>query len=226
MGTNKDRIAAMLALARHPGTPRHEAETALAMASTLMQRHGWSESDVRPDHDGDRDESIVAEEVRVTGPYSAQRRQLLWGIALVHSCRGYSDRDAGGEMILVLWGRRDDLFAARTLFAAADAMGCRLLPGGDRSWRVSWWKGFRRGIEETLRVATSEFIAESPGAGLVLADRARRAEEHIRLHGPPLRGRYSYVDDSAMSYGAGLAAGRSFGAAGRSFTSGVRGELG
>lgn len=224
MSTDSQRIAAMLALAHHPGTPRHEAETALAMASKLMQRNGWSEADIPGRPTGD--DSIVVEQVTVTGPYSAQRRHLLWSIASVHSCVGYSDRNDGDEMVLVLYGRRDDLFAARTLFAAADLMGCRLLPRGDRSWRVSWWKGFRRGIEEALKSAKSEFIAESPGAGLVLADRSTRAERELRLHGPPLRGRYSYVDDSAASYGAGLSAGRNFGASGRSFTSGVRGELG
>ena len=224
MSTNRERIAAMLALAHHPNTPRHEAETALAMASKLMQRHGWSESDVRA-HRAD-DDTVIIERFTVPGPYSPQRRHLFWSIATVHSCVGYTDRNEHDDIILVLYGRRDDLFAARTLFAAADMMGCRLLPRGDRSWRVSWWKGFRRGIDEALRTARTEFVAESPGAGLVLADRSARAERELRLHGPPLRGRYSYVDDSAASYGAGLAAGRSFGAAGRSFTSGVRGELG
>jgi hypothetical protein len=126
---------------------------------------------------------------------------------------------------MVVYGRRDDIFAVRTLFAAADLMGARLLPKGDRSWRISWWKGFRAGIEEALGGARREYIAETPGAGLVLADRGKRAEKELRTYGPPLRRSYSYVDSSAGSYSSGQAAGRSFGASGRSFGSGVRGEL-
>ena len=222
MSTDKERIAAMLALAHHPNTPRHEAETALAMASKLMQRNGYTESDI--DTGGRTDESIVVEQVTVTGKYASQRKDLLYVIATIHSCAGYASWE-GDDRCVVLYGRRDDIFAARTLFAAADLMGARLLPRGDRSWRISWWKGFRAGIEEALRGARREYVAETPGAGLVLADRGKRAEKELRTHGPALRRSYSYVDSSAGSYASGQAAGRSFGSAGRSFGSGVRGEL-
>lgn len=223
MSNDRDRIVALLALARHQGTPRHEAETALAMASKLMQRNGWSESDVGST--GDTDESIIVQQVEVHGTYAAQRRNLLYAIALVHSCVGYQTRNDDGSLVMVLYGRRDDIFAARTLFAAADLMGCRMLPRGDRSWRVSWWKGFRFGIEEALGGARTEYARESPGAGLVLASRSARAARELRTHGPALRRTYSYVDDAASSYTAGVSAGRSFGAHGRSFGAGVRGEL-
>ncbi len=224
MSTDKERIEAMLALANHPGTPQHEAETALALASKLMQRNGWSESDIGPRDDSDN--SIVVEEFVVPAPYASQRRNLFYSIATVHSCVGYATTDDDGQPMLVVYGRRDDIFAARTLFAAADLMGCRLLPRGDRSWRVSWWKGFRRGIEDVLGSARKEYVNETPGAGLVLADRTKRAERELRAFGPPLTRSYTYYDSSASSYGAGVSAGRSFGASGRSFGSGVRGEIG
>ena len=46
MSDQRDRINAMLNLAQHPNTPQAEAESALAMASKLMQKHGLEESDV------------------------------------------------------------------------------------------------------------------------------------------------------------------------------------
>ena len=224
MSTDKERIASLLALANHPGTPQPEAETALAMASKLMQRNGLTENDIP---DGQPvDESIMVETVYVEGTYASQRLNLLYAIAEIHSCTAYTSTDDDGYRHLVIYGRRDDIFAARTLFAAADLMGVRLLPRGDRSWRVSWWKGFRRGIEEALSGARKEYVSETPGAGLVLADRKKRAERELRTYGPPLRRSYSYADESAGSFNSGKAAGRSFGAAGRSFGSGVRGELG
>lgn len=225
MSTDKERIAAMLALANHPNTPRHEAETALALASKLMQRNGWTEGDIAPSN-APVDESIVVETVRVTGQYRTQRQDLLYSILLVHSCTGYLDTDDYGERFMTIYGRRDDIFAARTLFAAADLMGARLLPKGARSWRISWWKGFRKGIEEALGSAKEEYVREEPGAGIVLADRRRRAEREMRTYGPSLRRSYSYHDESASSYASGRAAGASFGASGRSFGSGVRGEIG
>ena len=225
MSTDKERIAAMLALANHPNTPRHEAENALALASKLMLRNGYTESDFH-DSTAPVDESIVVETVRLDGTYARQRLGILYAIARIHACVGYMDRDAHNDPVVVLYGRRDDIFAARTLFAAADLMGFRLLPRGDRSWRISWWKGFRQGIEESLGAARKEYVKESPGAGLVLADRGKRAEQELRTFGPPLRNLYSYATGSASSFSSGVSAGRSFGSSGRSFGSGVRGEIG
>lgn len=224
MSADKDRIAAMLALANHPNTPQHEAETALALASKLMLRNGYTEDDIATG--APVDESIVVQEMYVQGPYATQRLNLMYSIVVAHSCSGYLSTDDNGERHLVVYGRRDDIFAARTLFAAADLMGTRLLPRGDRSWRVAWWKGFRHGIEEVLGAARRDFEKESPGSGLVLVDRRKRAEREMRTNGPPLRRTYTYASGAAGSFESGAAAGRSFGAAGRSFGSGVRGEIG
>jgi hypothetical protein len=165
------------------------------------------------------------ERVLVSGKYRVRRKSILYAIAQLHSCTGYRDHDEGDSCVLVLYGRASDIFAARTLFAAADAMGARLLPRGDRSWRVSWWQGFQRGIEEALSQSRKEFIAETPGAGLVLADRMKRAEHEMRTNGPPLRGGYSYADTTTSAFASGQSAGRGFAVGGRSFSSGVRGEL-
>jgi hypothetical protein len=104
-------------------------------------------------------------------------------------------------------------------------MGARLLPRGDRSWRVAWWKGFQLGIEESLSIARKDFVSETPGSGLVLADRMKRAQHELRVNGPPLRGGYSYSDTSSGAYKTGKQAGSGFGGAGRSFVAGIRGEL-
>lgn len=219
-----DRIIALLALAQHPKTPRAEAESALAMASKLMQKYGITESDLGsvPDDRGE----VVIERVKVGGRYRVRRVQVLWAIGRVHCCAGYRDDDEDGQCVQVMYGRASDIFAARTLFAAADALGARLLPRGDRSARVSWWLGFQHGIEEALKSARSEFIAETPGVGLVLADRMERAEAEKRATAPPLRKEYSYIDSSSAAFHSGVSAGRGFGASGRSFGSGTRGELG
>lgn len=225
MSNLRDRIHALLALAQHPNTPQHEAETALAMASKLMQKHGLTESDVAEARIVE-DTEVVMRKAYIGGRYRVRRTSVLYAIANLHSCSCYRESDEDDECILVMYGRESDIFAARTLFAAADAMGARLLPRGDRSYRVSWWQGFQSGITEALTQSRKDFISETPGAGLVLADRMQRADHEKRVKGPPLRTTYSYAGGSADAYGNGKQAGRGFSTGGRSFTSGTRGELG
>jgi hypothetical protein len=225
MSQQRERITALLALAQHPNTPRAEAETALAMASKLMLKNGLSDADFAGAGNTD-DTDVVVETVHVRGAYRVRRQNLLYGIAILHSCACYRSDDVGDACVVVMYGRLNDIFAARTLFAAADAMGARLIPRGDRSWRVAWWKGFQHGIEEAIAATKKEYIRETPGSGLVLADRMQRATNELRVNGPRLRKTYSYADTSTSAYASGQSAGRGFSAGGRAFTAGVRGELG
>lgn len=224
MKNHKERIHALLALAQHPNTPQAEAETALALASKLMQKHGLSSDDVNDESDVENSE-VVMRIFHVPGPYRVRRVNILNAIALMHSCVGYRDFDDNDACVMVLYGRDVDITAAYTLFCAADLMGARLLPRGNRSWRTEWWNGFQRGIQEALAGARSEFIEETPGAGLVLADRMTRARHEMQTTAPPLRGGYTYSDTSSQAYSSGKNAGRGFTTGSRSFTSGVRGEL-
>ena len=188
-----------------------------------MQKHGLNETDIADVPN--EDVSIVSETVVVKGLYRVRRVNVLYVIAKMHSCASYRAFDSHDGCVLVIYGRPADIFATRTLFAAADALGARLLPRGSRSWRVSWWSGFQSGIEESLSGARKEFISETQGAGLVLADRMKRATDTMYASAPPLRGGTYYSDTSSGAHASGRNAGRGFGASGRSFTSGVRGEL-
>lgn len=227
MSDTRTRIRALLMLAQHSGTPQAEAESALAMASKLMQKHGLDDADLGDDSRHDDDVEVTVEHVVVSGRYRLRRMNLLYAIGVVHSCAGYRDSDTDdGSCVLVMYGRRADILATRTLWAAADAMAARLLPRGDRSVRTSWFKGYQAGIEEALRVARDEHIAETAGAGIVLADRFQRARAEMRASGVRLRGGTSWVDSSSNAWREGRSAGRGFGASGRSFTSGVFGEIG
>lgn len=227
MSDTRTRIRALLTLAQHPGTPQAEAESALAMASKLMQKHGLDGADIgdgAPDSD---DVEVTVEHVVVSGRYRLRRMNLLYSIGLVHSCAGYRERDTDdGSCVLVMYGRRGDILAARTLWAAADAMAARLLPRGDRSSRTAWFKGYQAGIEEVLGAARAEHVAETAGAGLVLADRFQRARAEMRASGVRLRGGTTWVDASSSAWNDGRSAGRGFGASGRSFSSGIYGEIG
>jgi hypothetical protein len=70
MSDQRDKIQALLTLAQHPNTPQAEAETALALASKLMQKHGLSEHDVA-DAKKPEDNTIVVRRFSVYGPIEA-----------------------------------------------------------------------------------------------------------------------------------------------------------
>lgn len=230
MSDQRARVKALLAVAQHPNTPAHEAETALALASKLMLKHGLSADEVAEANAAAPDDTVVVETVTITGPYRVRRVSILYTLAVIHSCSAFRDFDDGDECILRIFGRPADIFAARSLFAATEVLAARLLPKGDRSSRTSWFKGFETGIQESLGAARSQFIDETPGAGLVLADRATRAHNerrvYVRSHGISLAGGTTWADTTSSAFGAGHSAGKTFGGSGRSFTSGVRGEIG
>ena len=221
----KEKVRALLNRANHPNTPQPEAETAIELAFKLMQKHGLSESGLgKSPNLGAAD--VVVKEVLVSGKYRVQRQNLLYIVASHHSCVGYRDDDRGDACVVVLYGRAPDIFAAETIFAAADLLGIRLLPRGDRSLRTAWWQGFRKGIDESLGKARKEFVVDTPGAGLVLADRVQRAKDHLRRFGPRLTSTRSYVAAGSDAYASGRSAGRGFSSPGGAFGSGIRGAIG
>jgi len=223
-----EKVRAILERANHPNTPQAEAETALALAYRLMQKHGLEESDVARAHDKrSPDARITSKTVTITGPYRVRRGTLFHILATSLSCADYRDMEIGSRDVvtMVAFGTTDDLFALETLFTAADLLALRSMPKGDRRWRTSWWHGFCAGVEQKLRAERRGIVRDSPGAGLVLVERAERAQRIMRDSTPHLHSsRSSFVSDRD-AYGAGRAAGSTFSASGRSVP-GARRELG
>ena len=224
-----EKVRAILEKANHPNTPQAEAETALALAYRLMQKHGIEESDLGARADG----RIISKTFTITGPYRVRRGTLFHILATSLSCADYRDMESGvntesgvrDAVVMVAFGTDDDLFALETLFTAADMLALRTMPQGDRRWRTSWWHGFCAGVEKKLRDEHRTILRDSPGAGLVLVERGERARRMMRDSTPHLHtSRGSWVTDRD-AYGAGRSAGSTFSGHGRSVR-GVRGALG
>lgn len=219
MSTNTDsihaKVQAILDRANHPNTPLHEAEVALAMAQKLILKHGLDEQ-AFAESSGDPLE-ITCERIVVAGQYQLDRLIVASEIARANSCATYRTVTYSGEkksLVLVLYGTESDLFATRTMWASADATIARLLPRGDRRFRGSWIRGFRAGVEHALRKAKSEVIQEQGvGAGLVLADKAKRADGEMRAT-IRLRSSYRRVGADSGAFSAGRSAGSAFNATG------------
>ena len=216
------KVRSILELANHPSTPHAEAESALAHAFRLMQKYGLDESDVSGSAISAGE--IVSKIFTITGPYRVRRGTLLWTMSQTLSCHSYRDtpNSATGQVTIVAFGTANDLLSLNILFQAAEMLAIRLLPPGDRRFRTSWWHGYCDGIARKLLSEQRKIIKETPGAGLVLVERAERALRMMHDSVPHLRSNSSRYSTDQQAYGAGQNAGSQFTAGRNAVTSNQR----
>jgi uncharacterized membrane protein YgcG len=229
-----DKVRAILDRANHPNTPQAEAETALAMAQRLMMKHGLDEV-VFANASNDSVE-VVTDEIVISGAWALNRLRLAHRIAVANSVASYRSthyvKDERGiyekkGLKIVLYGTKSDIFTVKTLFASAELLAGRLIPKGDRSFRHAWWLGFANGVGKVLYRSKNDFVREQgAGAGLVLADKYKRADNEmnakVKLQSRSSRTTYRSGD----GYSAGVSAGSSFNLGGRGVGGSAVGALG
>lgn len=221
------KIRAILEKANHPNTPQTEAETALGLAFRLMQKHNISEADLGAAGQSRGSTTIEKITIDIVGPYRVRRASLFFVIASATNCATFRDMRAGNRDVVtqVAYGTNDDLFALQSLYTAAELLAIRVLPTGDRRFRTSWWHGFTEGVSKKLTTEQRLIVRESPGAGLVLLERTKRAEEEMRISAPRLTSSTGAFVNDGDAYAAGKAAGSQF-SAGRNGVKGFLGQLG
>ena len=213
------KVRALLDRANHPGTPQAEAEAALAMAYRLMAKYDLDER-LLMQQQGDSpvaSDQIVRRRYETVGPYRVRRHSLFMRMAWVLSCACYranNEAEDTGTVACYALGTERDLDALETLFQAAEMMALRLLPWGDRGFRTSWWHGFTDGIEAKLSRERRSVERSTPGAALVLRDRAQRAEEEMIRIEPNLVWRTTRYSNSGDAYNDGRRAGSRFSSGG------------
>lgn len=214
-----EKVQAILARANHPETPQAEAETAFTMAQRLITKYNLDEAALAPCTETD---DIVRDRIDIRGSWSLRRLCVASTVARANSCATYRsdlyEKDENGYYkktgrTLHIFGTKADVFAAKTLWAAVEALGLRTIPRGDRTFRNSWWHGFNAGISKALEQAKKQVVADvvaEGGSSLVLVERFKRADSEMRAT-VSLRSTSStsYARSSA-GYNAGRAAGSSF----------------
>jgi hypothetical protein len=219
------KVRALLDRANHPGTPQAEAEAALAMAYRLMAKYDLDERLLTQQKSNAPvvADQIVRRRYETVGPYRVRRHSLFMRMAWVLSCACYrasNEEEDTGTVACYALGTERDLDALETLFQAAEMMALRLLPWGDRGFRTSWWHGFTDGIEAKLSRERRSVERSTPGAALVLRDRAKRAEEEMIRIEPNLVWRTTRYSNSGDAYNDGRRAGSRFSSGGDSVKGG------
>ena len=187
IGDVERKVKALLERANHPGTPRPEAESALALAYRLMQKHELDVARLAATETQPRIDLVERERWEIRGPYRARRGLLFSTIAEALSCATYRDRsDDPDAVFVVVFGARADLDALGTLYTAAEMLAHRTIPYGDRGFRTSWWQGFTEGIRRKLERERRRVVRDARGVGLALRERRDRAEEALVADAPDL----------------------------------------
>jgi hypothetical protein len=205
------KVRAILERANHPNTPQAEAETALALAFRLMQKYGLDgqSTSTRP---AQQLSPILSRTFTITGPYRVRRASMLWEIGKTISCHSFRDMTETDleQVVMIAFGTELDLFALDTMYRSAEMLALRLMPGGSRRFKTSWWRGFTEGIVKKLVQENRIMVKESHSAGLVLLERSERAYQAMHEFEPNLRRSISYFNSDEDAYSDGLNAGSQF----------------
>lgn len=186
------RVRALLSRANHDGTPRAEAESALALAYRLMVKYDLDERELAHHQTIGRHRSsdaIASRTYRTTGPYRVRRNEIRSRIADALSCAVLRDFIAGDSdtVVTVIYGTTADLDAVEVIYEAAELLALRTIPWGDRSFRTSWYQGFAVGVWKKLMQERRKVERTTAGAALVLAERQDRALHTMKLERPGIR---------------------------------------
>jgi hypothetical protein len=214
MTTNpiETKIQALLNTANHPGTPIHEAETAMAMATKLMVKYAIDEKMLGPNAQPDE---IIAKTIKVDGQYANVRRNLLYGIGLAWGLKGVSSGRTGITFVGTAEGiaTTERLFASIDIQMANEATSSRpqWAQNGAQvvSWRTNFQKGYISKVSARLREQRRNAVAEArtehgPGVGIMLADVDARTAAKFKEMFPRTTTRRSYA---GAGYGQGQTAG-------------------
>jgi len=215
-----DRVRKLLAKAEAEGVTAAEARALTAKAAELMAKYGIDRAllAARQPETDKPDDRIV----EIYNPWARVQAHLLCGLAAALRCQCILLPSREGQRVH-MFGYASDLERADVLYtslliqmwhglAAADVPGAA--PSA-RAWRRSWLLGFAAAV--IARVRAAEDRAErsaaaapagdgSPGAALVLADRALVIRQQVTRAYPVTRA--ARVTYSGSGYGDGYAQGK------------------
>lgn len=165
-----------------------EAEAFTAKALELMVKHAVDQSMLDASRDPEKKELIIRSEVIIQAPYAKPKVGLLAGVADVFKVRavylgGLSERST---KVVALVGFESDIEMAKTMYASLviqmdAAMNNALVPYGSntKSFRVGFMIGFSQTAYSRMKDYYNTRVTETPGMGLVLADKSKKVSEAV-----------------------------------------------
>jgi Protein of unknown function (DUF2786) len=213
------RVRKLLAKAEAEGVTAAEAEALTGKATELMAKYGIDRAllGARQPETDKPDNRIV----EIYNPWARVQAHLLCGLAAALRCQCILLPSQAGQRVHI-FGYASDLERADVLYTSLLIQMWHGLAAADvpeaasaRAWRRSWLLGFAAAV--IARVRAAEQGAErsaaaapagdgSPGAALVLADRALVIRQNVARAYPVTRA--ARVTYSGSGYGDGYAQGK------------------
>ncbi|MFT4288185.1 DUF2786 domain-containing protein [Nocardioides sp.] len=169
------KVRALLAKAEDPATTPEESETYNRKAEELIARYAIEAVmlDARPGGDA----KVQMRRFPAVKPYPKPKGTLLHQIATALGCQTIRIRETG-EMHV--YGYESDLTAVEILFASCLMQGTRDVMrewDGSTAFRTSFWQAFAYRVGQRLRASRRQAADDTPGAGIVLADRKQAVSD-------------------------------------------------
>lgn len=167
-----------------------EAEALTAKAMELMVQYGIDDAMLAAA--GKKKEEIVSVTVEIRNPYSKNKAQLLYSIALSQNCRAIAHPDPGRRSYSrsTVVGFTSDIERVELLFTSLLLQATRQVVNvhsphgrGTTEYRKSWFIGFTDAVHERLQAITDHAIkqaeSKTPGTEIVLMSRADLVKRHF-----------------------------------------------
>lgn len=183
-----ERIRRLLAVAEHPGTTSHLAETYRERAYALMAKYGVERAHLAAA--GEITDELASIPLVVDKTHQAERCSLLGFIASAKRCRTLQWK-LNGTTYLMVSGYRSDLEAVQMLYASLALQMAKevatVTPTGRKSLataRKSFMAGFASRVGEKLRKAEEAATATTQvtagrSTDLVLRDRQAAVDDYF-----------------------------------------------
>lgn len=232
-------IQRLLDLAARDSTPEGEREAAMEKAMAMMAEHGVTEMMVDSHRRAQTDE-LATKTIKMTDPYSHEKRMLLGRIADALSCRALGTRSGRVITEVKLFGYRSDIERVELLYTSLLLQAVngvrRTRPysyataNETRQYRKSWLCGFAErvgdrleAIEEAARRKYDREHEGETGTALVVVGRknqvAKFYEDQTKntkfVHSRRSYGDYGYGDGQRAGAQAHLGGGTGVGAGAR-----------
>jgi hypothetical protein len=213
------KIQKLLALAERT-TNEVEAATFLAKAQELQEAYIIEQHELI--RDGQAEQESIGFVVTLEGkstPLIKAKRELIWGLAALNRCQSTMahDRswvriygfDSDREIVLSMFN--SIMLQLQTALAVAEKAEYTPLIGTLKGWRVSFAHGYVRRVLARLQAAQAARTRDAervatPGAELVLVNRAQLVKNHLDDAVPNLKKNSSYKTDAfgnSAGYGSG-----------------------
>lgn len=173
-----DKVRKIFALIQDPATSPQEAENYRLTAAKIMAKFGIDKATT--DASGVASCTPVYKQLSFRNPFASSKSDLYKAIARGLGVQYVKVTGTSTKNLYEVLGFQSDIDQLEFLYSTLLLDGTRELENAERQdrqnpirFRISFWMGYAREVEDRLRRANQLVVDETPGSAVVLYDRSK-----------------------------------------------------